>query len=97
MVGILVHGDNHLILRGPLPSREAALALVRHWSLTQIGATTPNWLEGWSIVTREFRENLLWAVVVPGGGEISPAVRKLLGELSERGVIIHDARSENWS
>jgi hypothetical protein len=33
MVGILVHGDNHFIVRGPLPDREGALALVRHWSL----------------------------------------------------------------
>ena len=27
MVGILVHGDNHFIARGPLPDRETALAL----------------------------------------------------------------------
>jgi len=39
MVGILVHSDNHFIARGPLPDREVALALVRHWSLIQIGAT----------------------------------------------------------
>jgi hypothetical protein len=37
MVGILVMGDNHLIVRGPLPDRETALALARHWSLIQIG------------------------------------------------------------
>jgi hypothetical protein len=30
MVGIFVHGDNHFIVRGPLPDREIALALVRH-------------------------------------------------------------------
>src|ERR1700680_2313642 len=41
MVGILVHGDNHFIARGPLPDREVALALIRHWSVIQIGATTP--------------------------------------------------------
>jgi hypothetical protein len=40
MVGILVHGDNHFILRAPLPDRDVALALVRYWSLIQIGATT---------------------------------------------------------
>jgi hypothetical protein len=40
MVGILVHGDNHLIVRGPLPDPVVAVALVRHWSLIQIGATT---------------------------------------------------------
>ena len=75
MVGILVHGDNHFIVRGPLPDRETALALVRHWSLIQIGATTPPSLDRWQIVTREFRENLEWAVVVPGDSEMSPAVR----------------------
>ena len=35
MLGILVHGDNHFIARGPLPDRETAIALVRHWSLIQ--------------------------------------------------------------
>ena len=42
MVGILVHGDNHFIVRGLLPAQEVALALIRHWSLIQIGATMPN-------------------------------------------------------
>ena len=88
MVGILVHGDNHFIVRGPLPDREAALELVRHWSLIQIGATTPPALDGWNIVTREFRENLEWAVVVPGDGEISSAVTQLLAGLSARGIAI---------
>jgi hypothetical protein len=40
MVGILVHGDNHFIVCGPLPDRDAARALIRHWSIIQIGATT---------------------------------------------------------
>jgi len=31
-------------------------------------------------------------VVVPGDGETSPAVAKLLEELSSRGIVIHDAR-----
>src|ERR1700683_4322788 len=92
MVGILVHGDNHFIVRGPLPDRETALELVRHWSLIQIGAETPEHLARWSISTREFRENLEWAVVVPrvmpGDGGISPAVEKLLGELEARGIQI---------
>jgi hypothetical protein len=38
MVGILVHGDNHFIVRGPMPDPETALALTRHWSVIQIGA-----------------------------------------------------------
>ena len=32
MVGILVHGDNHFIVRGQLPDRDVARALVRHWT-----------------------------------------------------------------
>jgi hypothetical protein len=92
-VGILVHGDNHFIVRGPLPDRETALALVRHWSVIRIGAAPPPSLDRWRISTREFRENLEWAVVVPGDGQTSPAVRKLLEELSARGVVIHDGRA----
>ncbi len=88
MVGILVHGDNHFIVRGPVPDRSSALALVRHWSVIQIGQTTPASFDGWQISTREFRENLQWAVVVPGDGDVSPAVAQLLGELSERGIAI---------
>ena len=88
MVGVLVHGDNHFIVRGPLPDLQAANELVRHWSLIQIGATTPPSLEPWHIVTREFRENLEWAVVIPGDGELSPAVTQLLEELSARGINI---------
>jgi hypothetical protein len=89
MVGILVHGNNHFIVRGPMPDRRAALALVRHWSLIQIGAMTPDDLKNWRISSREFRENLEWAVVVPGDGELSPAVAVLLEELSARGIAIH--------
>jgi hypothetical protein len=89
VTGILVHGDNHFIVRGPLPDREMALVLVRHWSLIQIGAVTPSALDGWRIVSREFRENLAWAVVISGDGETSAAVTKLLGELSARGIAIH--------
>lgn len=92
MVGILVHGDNHFIVRGPLPDREVALALIRHWSLIQIGTTTPPPLDQWRIISREFRENLQWAVVVPGDGEMSRAVTRLLDELSVRGITIHDSR-----
>lgn len=88
MVGILVYGDNHLIVRGPLPDRQTANELVRHWSLIQIGANTPAALDRWHIVTREFRENLEWAVVMPGDGEISPAVAQLLVELSARGITV---------
>ena len=91
-VGIIVHGDNHFIVRGPRPETAEALALVRHWSIIQIGATTPPALDRWRISSREFRENLEWAVIVPAESEISPAVTKLLAELSARGILIHDLR-----
>ena len=90
MVGILVHGNNHFIVRGPMPDRRAALALVRHWSLIQIGAMTPQDLKNWRISSREFRESLEWAVVLPGDGELSPAVTVLLEELLARGIAIHN-------
>jgi hypothetical protein len=96
MVGILVHGDNHFIVRGPLPGRETALALTRLWSLIEIGVTTPPPLDGWRIVSKEFRENLEWAVIVPGDAEMSPAVTTLLDELSARGIAIHDSRLDPW-
>jgi len=87
-VGILVHGDNHFIVRGPVPDRATARALVRHWSLIQIGAITPPALDPWRISSHEFRENLTWAVIVAGDGEISRAVTALLDELSNRGINI---------
>jgi hypothetical protein len=96
LVGILVHGNNHFIVRGPLPDRATALALVRHWSVIQIGVATPAPLDQWSISSREFREDLTWAVLFPGDGEISPAVAELLSELAARGVSIHDSRVESW-
>lgn len=81
-----MHGDNHFIVLGPMPDRATALALVRHWSVIQIGGTIPAALAPWRIISKAFRENLTWAVVVPGDGDISPAVSELLGELSARGV-----------
>ena len=96
MVGLLVLGDNHFIVRGPFPDRETALALARHWSLIQIGQTTPNELQQWSISTREYRENLEWAVIVPGDGEITPGVAQLLEELSARGITIHNSGLSDW-
>jgi hypothetical protein len=96
MLGILVHGDNHFIVRGPLPDRETALALVRHWSLIRIGAAQPPALDSWRISSREFREDLQWAVVVPGDGDTTPAVTTLLGELAARGVTLHDSRLDSW-
>jgi len=96
MIGILVCGDNHFIVSGPQSDRAAALALARHWSIIQIaptgqiGQTTPPALQNWSIVTHAFREDLAWAVVVPGDGEVTPAVAQLLKELSARGIEIRN-------
>jgi hypothetical protein len=88
MVGILVHGDNHFILSGPEPDEAAALALARHWSIIQIGDQKSLAFEQWQIRTKEFRENLEWAVVVPDDRGISPAVSQLLAELSARGIAV---------
>ena len=93
MIGILVCGDNHFIVNGPLPDRATAAALARHWSVIQIGGTTPPSLQNWSIVTRAFREDLAWAVVVPGDGDVTPAVAQLLAELSARGIAIRNDRA----
>ena len=90
MIGVLVCGDNHFIVSGPLPDRATAQALARHWSIIQIGQETPISLQSWGIVTRAFREDLAWAVVVPGDGEVTPAVAQLLNELSARGIAIRE-------
>ena len=90
MIGILVHGNNHFVVSGPLPDRATVLALARHWSIIQIGQTLPLSLQSWSIVTRAFREDLEWAAIVPGDGEITPAVAQLLKELSARGIAIRN-------
>ena len=96
MVGILVCGDNHFIVRGPLPDRATALELARDWSVIQIGRTTPESLQQWQISTMEFREDLQWAVIVPGDGEITPGVKQLLDELAARGIHIHDSTTAVW-
>jgi hypothetical protein len=96
MVGILVHGNNHFILSGPLPDDATALALVRHWSIIQIGEEKASFLGQWQIRNKEFRENLAWAVVVPGDREVSPEVAQLLGGLSARGVTVHRLCSGCW-
>ena len=96
MVGILVHGNNHSIPSGPLPDEASALALARHWSIIQIGDQKSPSLEKWEIRAKEFRENLEWAVVVPGDREPSPGVATLLAELSARGITIHKCTKGLW-
>jgi hypothetical protein len=78
MVGILVQGNNHFILSGPLPDEVMALALVRYWSIIQIGEAKSSSFGQWQIRSKEFRENLEWAVIVPGDREVSPGVAHCL-------------------
>jgi hypothetical protein len=89
MVGILVHGDNHFILSGPPPDDASAMEMARHWSIVQIGGEKSPRFGKWEIRTKEFRENLEWAVIVPDESEISDGVLKLLEEISARGIQIH--------
>ena len=84
--GILVHGSNHLIVSGPRPSIEQARRLILAWELPQIGVVRDT--AGWAIKTKEFRENLSWAVVLDNGEPQSSAVVTLLDELSTRGIEI---------
>jgi hypothetical protein len=93
MVGILIHGNHHFVLRGPRPEQAAALELARHWS---IGAPKSQTLEQWEICAKEFRENLEWAVIVPAERDISPGAAELLAELSARGVVIDRCNRSCW-
>jgi hypothetical protein len=79
-----------------LPDRGTALALARHWSIIQIGQPTPESLQPWRISTKEFREDLQWAAIVPGEGAMTAAVAQLLQELSARGIAILDSRNTVW-
>ena len=96
MVGILIHGNNHFILSGPLPDEATARALVRYWSIIRIGEAKSSAFGQWEIRSKEFRENLEWAVIVLGDREISPGVAQLLGELSTRGVAIRRLPAGCW-
>ena len=97
-LGLLVCGDNHLLLRGPLPDRPTALRLVRTWMFPTIGAAVDlTGIQGhWRISTREFREEIAWAVVIPAGSALQPAVAQLLQEVAGRGVAVHDAATAEW-
>jgi hypothetical protein len=73
-----------------------ALALVRHWSVIRIGEPPSMALQKWQIRSKEFRENLEWAVIVPGDRDISPGVAKLLEELTARNIRIDRCRQNCW-
>ena len=71
-----------------MPEPEIATELVRNWSIIQIGAETPDHLRAWRISTKEFREDLQWAIVTPAETSITAVVQELLDELESRGVEI---------
>jgi hypothetical protein len=96
MVGILIHGNNHFILRGPRPDEPTALRLARHWSVIQIDQAASLKFELWEIRNQEFRENLAWAVVIPGDREPSPGAAQLLSELSSRSIPIDRYTTGCW-
>jgi hypothetical protein len=96
MVGILIHGNNHFILRGPRPDEPTALRLARHWSVIQIGPPASLKFEHWEIRNQEFRENLTWAIVIPGDREPSPSAAQLLSELFARNVPIDRYATVRW-
>lgn len=96
MVGILVHGNNHFILSGPRPAESEALELARHWSLVRIGEHKSPSLGKWEIREKEFRENLEWAVVVPGDRAVSGPAAELVRELEARGIQTLVIRETCW-
>ena len=91
-LGLLVYGDNHLVLRGPRPAQAQAWAMAAHFglSLAQIRPQLDRSGEfrEWRISVREFREELAWAVVLPASTALSPAVRQLLDELAARDIVV---------
>ena len=91
-LGLLVYGDNHLILRGPRPTGPEARGLAAHFGLpvARIGPLIDRSGEcgAWRISVREFREDLTWAVRLPAATGPSVAVSQLLAELAGRGVAI---------
>jgi hypothetical protein len=46
------------------------MMLARHWSIVQIGEVKSQKFEHREIRNKEFRENLAWAVTVPGDRKI---------------------------
>jgi len=87
-LGVLVVAGNHFIVRGPRPTADEARRLARRWTFIEIGsgirATDP--YGPWQVSTKEFRENLNWAVIV--AGPPAEPVQQLLAELAVRGVAI---------
>lgn len=87
VIGILVHGSNHFIVEGPLPDPDAARKLVRLWEIPRLEAPP---VIPWRVVTRAFRENLEWAVVLEGGSPVQANVQQLIAEVRGRGVDVRE-------
>ena len=91
-LGLLVYGDNHLVLRGPRPAQAQALAMAAHFGLS-LARISPK-LESsgefreWRISLREFREDLAWAVVLRADTPHNSAVAQLLDQLAQRDIVI---------
>jgi hypothetical protein len=94
VLGLIVCGDNHFLIRAPQPSAAEARALVRRWTFPSIedllGQSLPLPPQ-FQISTREFRENITWALVLSSSEPHSPAVAQLLSELIQRAVSITNA------
>jgi hypothetical protein len=54
----------------------------------QIGELKSQKFRQWEIRNNEVRENLQWAVIMPGDRDTSPGVLQLLAEIAARGVEI---------
>ena len=85
-----------LFCPGRYLTKRPHLALVRYWSIIQIGEAKSSSFGQWQIKSKEFRENLEWAVIVPGDRVVSPGVAQLLEELSTRGVAIRKLSTGCW-
>lgn len=96
-VGILVCGDNHLILSGPLPTPDDARLLAERFglSLVRLGPGPAGRHAQWSVEKQAFRDRLTWAVHLRAGESPSPAVALLLAELAARGITIH-RETDSW-
>ena len=64
------------------------MALSRNWSVVQIGELKSRKFRQWELRNNEVRENLQWAVILPGDGDSTPRVLQLLAEIAARGVEI---------
>ncbi len=90
-LGLIVHGEDHFLIRGPKPDAAMARYLVRRWifpSIEDLLGTSPPIPADWKITTSEFRENIEWTIVLSCAQSPSPAVAQLVAEVAARGVAV---------